>query len=703
MPIKDIVAGITGAISRSNDPTEKLKVEIDRIDRTLPLAIDRKADWIETLTNLSKLKNGSDNEADDTKNILSGITKDVLGVMVDKERIYRYNNIRQLKEKIPIIGKALRITVDNILSPDDLTKKSLKIILDDDVDEKTETRYMDIKDEFQKYCKYLQLDKNAEMIISETCVDGDFFVEIVCIDEKLKDVYGNYQNVNLVENDLFNSRSSTKNYGDNITLDFINESEFDKTILSAPKLNENVFTLVNENEELDNFEKELDNISTEAIDKDTLDEEDGVVSLKDIYLDYISGENIISLTRNRLCLGYLYISSDTNEQSARSNTQFGTNVNNVNSYYGSANSNVTSVNTEKAAFDDVLERIYKDIVDFIGKRKITDIPKDLRNTVSHILSEYIPLHKGIKMTVRFIPESKMVHFKYPSKRFYPYGESYYADLELVLKMYLAKQVAATIYELARTGKHLIVYVDSTNTRDAAGRIQAVKKSMTKREILASDLQSVDGMMSMISTFENLYIPMINGKKPVEIDTIEFGTTEDKKSEINDMLKNILTGLDVPPSYLGVEEYNSAKATLSQESEVFARTIIRLQKIFTEYFTEVCRKVYIIVHQNKEYKLTNDDYMDVLCTFSPPLGITVRSMSEIYTQIKTIYDSLDGMGVDKDYIRSKWLPDIDWEDIAVKEIEKEKKKRTGKGGDDDSSDDLYSPDDMMSGLPMPGED
>lgn len=61
-----------------------------------------------------------------------------------------------------------------------------------------------------------------------------------------------------------------------------------------------------------------------------------------------------------------------------------------------------------------------------------------------------------------------------------------------------------------------------------------------------------------------------------------------------------------------------------------------------------------------------------------------------------------MGVDKDYIRSKWLPDIDWEDIAVKEIEKEKKKRTGRGGDDDSSDDLDSPDDMMSGLPMPGE-
>jgi hypothetical protein len=95
--------------------------------------------------------------------------------------------------------------------------------------------------------------------------------------------------------------------------------------------------------------------------------------------------------------------------------------------------------------------------------------------------------------------------------------------------------------------------------------------------------------------EDFFIPVQDGKRLIEIEPIDIDTTTDNTEANKGLLKDILTGFEIPPSYLGIEEFNSTKATLSQESEVFARSIIRLQKIFTNHFTSLARKIYMLLH------------------------------------------------------------------------------------------------------------
>ena len=65
----------------------------------------------------------------------------------------------------------------------------------------------------------------------------------------------------------------------------------------------------------------------------------------------------------------------------------------------------------------------------------------------------------------------MIHFKNISLKDEVYGESIFADLEFIFRLYLARLVSSTIYTLSRAGKHMIFTVDVSGTRDASSRIE----------------------------------------------------------------------------------------------------------------------------------------------------------------------------------------------------------------------------------------
>lgn len=609
--------------------------------------------------------------------LMDQLTRDLTGSMPAASRINTYDTMQDIKKRMPILGRALRVWVDNILSPDDINKRALRIVVDEETDIRKED-YSEIVREMKDYVKFLQLERRADGLITESMMVGDRFVEITTRNDMFT-MSAKFSNVHIKATNTSNEK------------DFSNKlTELDVSLMSMTPLDESGFSLVitEEAKTDDEILREMAML-TEAgkdddkKDKDKKDKDDkkddkpedptknelqpnpwdklpsepydmrinrknnSGLSVHDVILNELDPRNVIVLHKNKWVMGYLYIERyDTNKRE--------------------------KFPEEKPPSDALLQHVYTHVRKYLTGMSVDEVPEDLKDVLSKILLN----NPATQVMIRFIPESNMVHFKYPSSENEPYGESYFADLLFIIKLYLARLMASTLYRIARAGKHLVFYIDVTNTQDARKRIEQVRRSVKKREITADDLGSVSSTPTIMSTFEDFYIPSKDGKHMVDIDTLEMGSFQDVTDEDTFYLKNILTGIEIPPSYLGVEEYNSTKATLSQESMMFARSIVRLQKIFSEQFTELLHKVYRLIHK----KNADPKYMDVLCTFAPPSMITAESMAEYYNKIRSIYDDLKEMGLPEDYIRRRYMPEIEWDTIMLESLDREVKGESQEGNE-----------------------
>lgn len=646
MAIKDRFKNLIYTINKSGDLTADFEKHLDNIKDTNILHPHKKKSWLDLINAVSQ-KNGISSSQ---KDIVDSITGDLSTLQPSQDRIKLYKNIMEIKSRIPIVSRTLRIWADNILSPDDINKKSLNVISDKEDIEGTEADIDTLKNEFQNILKKTDIDKHADDLIQNTLLLGDYFIEITSQSEIEKEVLGQVikeevihledADKNLKEHEIKISYSKTAKIKDN------NVYNID---LSKNELREDVFNIPNpSNLMVPDYEDDNEE-NPQIFDNDSEENEEDE-DYSNIILKFHHPKHIIKIQKNDLCLGYLFVEAEEKI-----------------SYYN--NSPIQKDNSENTAFDLIIQKIYNMVAYNLSYENINRVPDELKSVLVDILKHSGQLEK---INVRFIPESNMVHFKIPSLKNDPYGESMFADLEFTFKLYLARMVASTIYRISRAGKHLVFTVDVSGTRDAAGRIENVKRAVKSREVTASDLDNIESIPSIVSTFEDYYLPAKDGKKYVELDSIEMGSYgQDRQEEDKSLIKNILTGIEIPPSYLGIEEFNSTKATLAQESMIFARSVIRYQKMFSEYFTELAHKIYIASHSEENIV---ENYTDIRITFMPPRGIITESLSKMYSDIKDIYTILEELGVPKDRILRKFLPEYDFDEFYLEELEKGKNEK-----------------------------
>ncbi len=701
MAIADIAKNLLNRLNKTQDLLGDLDKSVLKLQTQTPLDPYKKRDIIELI------KATNNNNKDNTVvNIMDDLTKDMLGAQPSSNRINMYNTMRDIRKKMPILARATRVWIDNILSPDDINKQSLRIVIKDETEIKKQ-EYTDLLREFKDCVQYLQLEKRIDPLLFAVFFEGDRFVEITTQDQMLATTI-KANNITIKED------TKTNNGNNTLEINFIETPELyidnDKVDLrikedSDSHINYTQIFLEADNEEEDKKDKEetdKDKKDDEEKDKedkkekkidikkekkkkdkdddkdeDDKDEEDSYfkpevydkipdqtydlriaatksdnIAIQDIVLKDIDPRNIIVLHKNKWVMGYLYVEKATTTLFAKQ-TQ-------------------NKFPEEDHVSDTLLNKLYAQIKDYLSKKAVDEIPNDLKDIITNVIQN----NPSKKINVRFIPVNNIQHFKYPSLENDPYGESYFADLLFMIKLYLARLTSSTLYRIARVGKHLVFYIDVTNTHDARKRIEAVKKAVKKREITEDSFGNIDAVPTIMSTFEDFYIPTRAGQRMVDIDTLELGNMQDVSEGDTFYLKNILTGIEIPPSYLGIEEFNSTKATLSQESMVFARSIIRMQKIFSEQLTELLQKVYRIIHG----KHTNPLYLSLLCTFAPPSAINVENVSTYYNKVRSLFDDLKEMGIPDDYIRRRWLPEIEWDTIMLEELQRKKEGEEGSSGD-----------------------
>lgn len=554
-------------------------------------------------------------------------------------RLARYKIYDSIIEMISYCKRALSVLTDNILSPDDITKVSIEVKPKTFTEDETESESK-VK-EVKRIISKLKLEKNLSTIVNTTLKYGDFFCEIA--DSKT----------------ALTSRSillEQKLYSEDKKIDY---KSF-KTQIKNPKTDKLEDVTINLNINylplLENDNEEIRYEASELKDNDLKLSSEKNNNIERLYLVFHEPSRVVKLQSDcfPLCFGYLVFPKITTLLA------FST--------------------TQDQAVNTICSNILKSLQDKIPS--ISDIDSteksDLRKIINYMVQQ-CDLNKPIN--IRFVPSDRMQHFKVePSTKYYPYGESIFDSSKFTSKVLIALETALTVNRLSRSTEKRKIGVELGLPRDAKKLVEKLKEEFRKRKISLDTFGTVDTIPSMISTFEDIYIPQKDGKAFVDISSFNEGNVDirGKVDELKMIRDQLVADLGVPPAIIGIEENSVVKNTLSEENVLFARTIIGHQKYFTEQLFSLIKKVVDII--DPMTGLTLED--NIIVSLPTPRSLQFEREARYMGELANLVEALARLGIDKEYSKKRYLPDLDWEEAEKYSIDKKIDKELGTGEKDE---------------------
>jgi len=522
-------------------------------------------------------------------------------------RMMRYKTYQAIVSNINYCFRALQVLVENILSPDDITKVSLEIkaieYVEDEIPTAAKVKYI------KEVLEQLGIEKKLDLIVRNTLLFGDFFCEIADPQTALT------------------SRSVLTEAQYNDALDGVYKSGIKDKITVQEKDG--------------SYEVSIDYSS--FVERKSEKNDDPLRSLKDIELVFHEPHTVMRLQSRifPICFGFLIFPPQDM---------------------------VTSNSVSDQSINNICIAILKNLEKKIPQVKELKADKELKDIISTMLAQ-TDMNKSLE--IRYVPPDKMTHFLMPTTKYYPYGESIFDSTQYSSKVLVALETALAIQRLSRSTEKRKIAIEVGLPRDARKAIESMKEEFRKRKISLDSFGTVDTIPSMITTFEDVYIPQRDGKPFVDISTFTEGNvdTRSKVDEIKQMRDQLVASLGVPPSFIGIEENLSNKSALSEENILFARTIIRYQKFFTEQINDLIKKIFDIINPEESLVLLDT----VKIAFPVPKSLQFERESRYMNELTNLIESLERIGVPKEYAKRRYLPQFDWEEITKYEIDEKVEK------------------------------
>lgn len=296
---------------------------------------------------------------------------------------------------------------------------------------------------------------------------------------------------------------------------------------------------------------------------------------------------------------------------------------------------------------------------------------DLRDIIKFMITETDP---SKIMNIRYVPPEKMVHFQVPSTKYYPYGESIFDSTQMTAKILIALETALTMHRLNRSIEKRKISVEVGLPRDARKAIELLKEEFKKRKVSLDSFGTIDSIPSMISSFEDMFIPMKDGKNFVDITpfTDAGADTRGKVDELKFLRDQCVASLGIPASFLNIEENLSNKAALSEENILFARTIVNHQKYLTHQIQELILKIYQMLDPEKALTILDD----VIVALPTPKSLQFEREAKYMGDLAGLVETLERIGIPKEYSKKHYLTSVDWEEIKKYEIDDKIDKSLG---------------------------
>ena len=469
---------------------------------------------------------------------------------ISTDRLARYNNCEEVVDKISYCSRALNVLTDEITAPDELTKIIIQIFSEENAidDPKILANVKQIK-------KDLKLDSVVRDIVYDTLMYGDQFIEIC-----------DYTNNDVP---LTQSLLSESGEWEDKEIEGLQESYDIKYDLDTPDP-------LYESEDIVTTQVfKIKPIIVEDVDTNNNKKEHEIANIRIIVHD---SNYVIKLQTDRfkMCLGYLILPKYGNRPAnygVGSATGIGTGGGMMQLLSGNTSSKIMGV-----------DAMYVDIMKIIKNKlagKSLDVnKKEVVDMITRSVAEYEQQESG-DFKIRFVAPDRMVHFNINPKRFFPYGESMFYKIIFSAKMLIALETALTIKRLSEASDKRIIYVEAGTNRSVRDAITEIKEAMKKRKISLDSMGNVGSIPSMITSYEDYYIPQVNGKRFVEFDRLEPTVSVREMSDELKYFRDILVAaLSIPPSYLSLEE-NLCTALDTKISLTDGRTLT-LQEVIDEY-------------------------------------------------------------------------------------------------------------------------
>jgi len=522
-------------------------------------------------------------------------------------RIARYKSYQATISLINYAMRALNVLVDNILSPDDITKQALeikpKLSLNDDTPIASKVRYV------KEVIEQVKLERKLDVIVRSTLLFGDLFCEVGGPKDALT--------------------SQTLLTEGNQYAQTIND-QYDSGM--REKITHQVKDGI--------FQFDLDYTALSEIDvlPDKKKEKKKAKAIANLHLIFHDPQFVIKLQSAMfpLCFGYLVFP-------------------------------VRAAMPGTALADDAINNIciaiIKSLRAKIPQMKEFKDDKELKDILTALVNNSDLNHA---MDIRYIPPDKMVHFYVPTTKYYPYGESIFDSTQYTSKVLISLETALAVQRLSRSTEKRKIAIEVGLPRDARKAIELMKEEFRKRKVSLDSFGSVDTIPSMITTFEDVYIPQKDGKPFVDISTFNEGNVDvrSKVDELKFMRDQMVSSLGVPPAFLGIEENLSNKAALSEENILFARTVIGHQKYLTHQLQDLVQKIFDII--DPEEALTILDAVEV--ALPVPRSLQFEREARYMNELSTLVENLERIGIPKGYSTKKYLSQIDWEEVKKYDID-----------------------------------
>ena len=646
-------------LSKEGRDLDKITSIIDSVKNDLTNGKSEKVGIIELSTKLDIATNNKKNTARkkiDISSIVNNPNKLSLAnnmMLLEKERISRYDEYEMISKIIPQLNESVRTYVDNILSPDDFTKMSLeKEYSAENISKEAKVNLFDrLDDLLSEY----EIEDLVNKNVTKAIILGDSFTVVKKMSEELSRVYNN-KDLNLIHENVDKYINTSTLFSENLDLfldhdnNLILDEEIkeinNKLVKKSKNKNEgkiskdDYITVVNnlidsnvtvtddsdvlfsEIKSMDNETKKRNSKIEKIIKSSPLyskakhggKKSKKVEEFKDIngsVVKMLDPRNVIKIESDDYCYGYYYIDTYGTERPASASIQ--NTISKSGYLQGDANSmiltslygtNQNKMEKKRFMYEIFAQKLIDNIDDkFIKKNK------QFKSIILNVLDQHNILTSGRNMRIVFIKPQDMIHYKTGGD---VYGVSIFEPILFLAKIYLSVLISNLMLKITRGTDKRLFYVEIGVENDDEDEVQAVIRDITQREVALNDLLDLDYIMNIQGANDDYVMPMYDGEKPIEFDMIEKQDIDIDNDFLDFLHKKIQAGVGIPASYIESIEDVQLATTLTMIHEKFMRRVITCQKYYQPANNKLIQKLYVNEYNNinkkniKQLKKNNND-------------------------------------------------------------------------------------------------
>lgn len=533
------------------------------------------------------------------------------------------NDYDKLYQLIPQLSQCIDVIVANIMSPDDFTKVSLSIFYDNKILGTGETT--SAQSCIDHLNKIYREDRKAKHVIKKTCIYGEYFIS--CISQSSE------FNRLLTESEVLEKQvdiSKAEIFNESEILQLKGELDTDKLCDVAKSVLDNIvfddsgaflyqeeamlredFNLNKDGKYSDsdlNDESKSNKITDQVFKNGFLNFDDDILdstnNLNGSFIKHLETRNVVELNIGQTVFGYYYVETEDDGSKNTANINSTGSIFSPGAFYKTT-TDVPITNGQHSGLNPmdldpktrlIMDVIMRNIGKKIGKRHVTNNAQ-FRNIIYEILRKEDFYRKKIKIT--FLKPSEVIKFTVDEDE-NGRGHSKFEKILFTAKLYLSVLICNMMLKLSRSADHRTFYIETGLSEDIEGTISSLMRDFKAKEIHMNDLDTLDSIFRVIGQFSDYYIPMTNGEKAMDIDTIPGMNTEMDNDWTEYLKKTMISGMNVPASYLNYHDEVEFAKSLSMVNGNFLRTIVIDQGPLGESYT----KFYRLMYQN-EFGETKD--------------------------------------------------------------------------------------------------